>query len=367
MTAGCFRWYLALGLSLLSALSARQAIAQSENNYPAGFAITLQYETVGSKVNYAPNLPEGGFAKEDRRSRFTASGFVVSHKSRQNNSYYLSYKRRQLNSLRDAFTINEFSAGIAKRFELPASKRVALNLSLDAIVNHTSEIYKNSYTSYSDTLITEVRFSDPRDARLTFTANVAYAITSHLQIVAGVRGGLSKTDVRKVSGTAIRDNGCAYEFEATTQGGSLQQVEACDSLVSYEQHYPNNETLKDNLGVSVADDLTYRDYFFAPKLSLHWQRAAWTLGTGYEFRQYFRPSLDHRIRQAGGTPATRNHIAFANASIQFLKHWQIGAQVKYQRSAFLEDIPFLYNALTYERYNGKGVFRYQLSLTRHFK
>ncbi|MDC0434906.1 hypothetical protein OAM69_04625 [bacterium] len=48
------------------------------------------------------------------------------------------------------------------------------------------------------------------------------------------------------------------------------------------------------------------------------------------------------------------------------KNWQLAALVRYQRAAFLDDIPFLYSALTNERYRGDGVIRYGLSISRFF-
>ena len=366
MAAVCSRWYLALCLLPNGMLLTCDAVAQYNDDPSSRLSVTLQYETVGGRVNYSPNLPDGGFAPADRRARFQSAGFVVAHESTQKNSYYLSFKQRQLNSLRDTFTIYEAGVGVSRPIQRLKSNRYSLEIGLDAHFNYASEIFKNSYTSYADTLITEVRFKEPQDARLALSLDMAMILTDHLHLQAGLSGGLSRTDVKRVTGSAILENGCGYEFNATSNGGSLQQIGSCGSLVSYEQNYPNNQTLKDRLGFSVTDDLTYRDYFLAPELSLHWQRDAWTLATGYEFRQYFRPSIDHRIRQSGGAPATRNHNAYAQAGVQIFNNWQVAAGVRYQRAAFLDDIPFLYNALTYQRYNGKGVLRYNLSLSRYF-
>ena len=351
---------------LMGSVACPYSMASPQQAYIPGFAIAIQHETVNDTVEYSPNLQQGGFASAVEKPRFQSHGIVLSYNPSQLTRFHIGVSQRQLNSLRDAFTVNEFRAGVNRRFHSPLRKRYSLNVGVDARVNMASEIYKNSYTSFADNLITEVRLIEPRDARLSSRADLSVALTERLHLTLAVSGGLSQTSQQGVVGVAQLDNNCQYAFNASENGGSVNQLERCGELVSYEQRYPDNQSLNDNLGFSVADDLTYRDYFFGRHISLNWQADSWAIGTGYEFRDYFRPTIDHRIREAGNIPVTRSHTAYANARVDVFRKWQLDALVRYQQAAFLDDIPFLYSALTNERYRGDGVIRYGLSISRFF-
>lgn len=341
-------------------------MASPVDEFVPGFAIALQHETVSDTVGYSPNLQTGGFANAVQKPRFQAHGFTLSYSPDRRTHYHFTLRERQMNSLRDAFVINEISTGLSRRFQLKGASRYTLGMGVNASVNHSPEIYKNSYTNYADHLITEVRLIEPRDARLSVSADITLELTSRLRMTVALNGGLSQTSQKEVQGSARLDNDCRYAFNASTQGGSVRQLERCGELISYEQSYPTNQALNDRLGFSVADDLTYRDYFLGPQVSVGWRQGAWAIETGYAFRQYLRPMLDQRMRDAGDTPVTKSHSGYANASVDVFSHWKIDARVGYQRAAFLDDVPFLYNALTHERYSGKGVIRYALTITRHF-
>ncbi|MFK7859589.1 MAG: hypothetical protein AB8B64_12245 [Granulosicoccus sp.] len=331
-----------------------------------GFVVTLQHETVSDTVDYSPNLQAGGFADAVQKPRFQSQGFHLSYNTDRQTHFHLKFAQRQMNSLRDSFVINGLSAGVKRRYPSLDERMYSLDFGLNASINQASEIYKNSYTNYADHLITEVRLIEPRDARLSVSADLAVALTSRLQMNVELSGGLSQTSQREVVGSARLDNDCRFAFNASSKGGSVRQVERCGNLISYVQRYPTNQALNDKLGFSVADDLSYRDYFIGPKITLQWRKGAWSIDTGYQFRQYFRPTLDKRIREAGETPVTRSQSAFASAGVNVLRHWQIRAGVRYQQAAFLDDIPFLYTALTHGRYLGNGVIRYAFSVTRFF-
>lgn len=328
--------------------------------------MAIHHESVSDKVGYSPNLPAGGFADTVQKPRFQAHGVTLSYAPDRRTQYHMMVGKRQMNSLRDAFSINELSAGLSRRFVSERTSRYSLGVGVDASMNHAPEIYKNSYTQYADHLITEVRLVEPRDVRLSLSADMTITVTDRLRMRIALSGGLSQTSQKEVMGLARLDNDCRYAFNASTQGGSVRQVEHCGDLLSYEQHYQSNQAVNDRLGFSVADDLTYRDYFLGPQVSLGWRHGVWAFGTGYAFRHYVRPTLDQRMRDTGDSPVSNSHSAFANTSVDVFRHWQVEARIKYQRAAFLDDIPFLYNALTHDRYRGKGVIRYALTVTRSF-
>jgi len=353
-----------VGLALINTMYGGSAIALPSSG--EGFSIALQHETVSDSVGYSPNLQQGGFAAVEQKPRFQSTGFALSYTPDQLIRYRASLKQRHMHSLRDSFVINELSAGIKRRLHSKFSAPHTLDIGFETRFNYASEIYKNSYTSYADHLITEVRLKQPRDVRLSVRADLGVVLTDHLQLDVAFSGGLSQTRQEEVVGSAKLDNDCRYVFNASTTGGVVRQEERCGNLVSYEQRYPTSQALNNKLGFSVADDVTYWDYFFGPQLSLRWMRGGWSLGTGYELRQYIRPMLDDRILKAGGKPVSSSHSAFLKAGVNVFRHWNIAAQVQYQQAAFLDDIPFLYNALTYERYRNKSVLRYALSVSRYF-
>lgn len=340
--------------------------APVDDDHPQGFAISLLHETVSDTVDQSPNLAEGGFATPVTKPRFKSDGFALSYKPDSHTRFHLLIAKRQMNSLRDSFEINGIRAGMRRRLNPSDTSWYSLGIGFDASVNFSPEIYKNSYTNYDDQLIKEVRIVQPRDARISIRADMAWALTDRLKMQFALSGGVSQTTQKEVIGTVQRDNECRYAFSASSQGGSVRQLERCGSLLSYVQKYPTNQSLIDTLGFSVTDDLSYRDYFLGPQISMRWKQGAWSLSTGYEYRQYFRPTLDRRIRQAGDVPVTRSYGGFASANVGLFTHWQLNARVMYQRAAFLDDVPFLYSAFTHERYRGNGVIRFGLTLSRFF-
>lgn len=358
-------WCL-FGFLLINNVLLNDVIASSSSDYLPGLSIALQHETVSDTVDYSPNLQAGGFANAVQKPRFQSQGFSLSYSADRYSRFHLTLAQRQMNSLRDAFVINTLSGGYKKRIRPTKTTRYELSFGVDASINHASEIYKNSYTNYSDHLITEVRLVEPRDARVSFSADIDMSLTDRIGLKLSIGGGLSQTSQSEVVGSARLDNNCQFSFNASTQGGSVRQLEQCGKLVSFEQYYPSNRTLNDKLGFSVADDVSYRDYFFGPQISLHWKKGSWSAGAGYEFRQYFRPTLDHRIRQSGDSPVSKSHSAYARTGVRLMMNWELSARISYQRAAFLDDIPFLYTALTHDRYRGNGVIRYAFNLTRFF-
>lgn len=333
---------------------------------PSRFALSLELESVNDSVNYTPNLPSGRFAEPQEKPRFHANKLRISFSPPGANKFYASISQRQLTSLRDAFVVNQVRAGLQRR--LPALKSPQYNLAVgvDAMFNYASELYKNSYTDYDDQLITEVRLIEPRDTRLSAQAQLGISLPRKIKVHVDLIGGFSHTSQKSVKGASRLSNQCNYEFNATESGGSVHQLGQCGQVVSFKQTYPNDAALNNRLGFSVAKDVSYRDYFLGTGVSLGWSIGPFLLNTGYQFRQYFRPTIDDRIRAAGGAPVTRSHNAFASTSITLFTHWQVNVNATYQSAAFLDDIPLLYTALTHQRYGGKGVIRYALSLVRFF-
>lgn len=329
-------------------------------------AISVYHETVGDSVNYTPNLPEGGFADPQRRSRFQSIGLDLAYRANLRTKYNFSIQRRQINSLRDSFVVNEFQAGIEKRLKTPLMSRFSLDVGVGFTANQSSEIYKNSYTSYADRLITEVRLREPQDARLSAKAILGIELTGNTKFHIGISGGVTRTQQKNITGAARLDNNCEYNFSASNNSGSLTQVGRCGSTLLFKQFYPTDESVNTNLGFSVNSDLSYRDYFIGPSLRVEWNKGNLRLSAGYEFRQYFRPNIDDRIREAGGSPITSNQNAFTNAQLMFWQNWQLDVRAAYQSAAFLDDIPFLYTTLTYQRFSDASVIRYALQLTRFF-
>ena len=292
---------------------------------------------------------------------------ALSYVSDKQTRYQLGITERTLTSLRDSFVIDEFSLGVNRTVDTRSlDSRFSLNVGLNARVNRATEIYKNSYTAIADQLVTEVRLKEPRDTRLTLHADLGMALSPHLLVNVELSGGLSQTRQKRVVGVGRSNDNCEYAFSASGNGGSINQLGSCDNVLSFSRVFPSDEAVDEELGFSVDNDITYRDYFLGPKISMLWRKGIWTLDGGVSLRQYFRSKIDDRIRDGGGTPVTRSQSAFAGAAVKLLTHWQLDARVRFERAAFLDDIPFLYTTLTHERFSGKGVFRYAVSVTRFF-
>jgi len=326
----------------------------------------VQQETVGDSVRYTPNTTNGQFATPDTRPRFESQRLTFSYGTDHRTKFFLSVKQRQMNSLRDSYDINELSFAYKRRISGNRQSPYSLDFDISAIINQSSEIYKNSYTHYGDQLITGIRLQDPRDVRLSVGADLGVSMSDRMRLRVAIKSGFTKTSHDGIAGTTRQNDNCKFAFNASSNDGSINLLERCGSLISYNRHYPNEEALDNRLGFSVTKDLSYIDVFIGSLVSISWQHQVWTAATGFDFHQYYRPTIDHRIRQNGDSPVTRTQSVFVQVSRGMWKHWRAGFQAKYQRAAFLHDVPFLYTALTHQRYQGKSALRYAMTITRFF-
>ena len=69
--------------------------------------ITLSTESVGDRVDQSPNLDDGGFASPESKPRFQAFSAGVDWTLNTRSTISVSLARRELNSLRDSFEINQ--------------------------------------------------------------------------------------------------------------------------------------------------------------------------------------------------------------------------------------------------------------------
>ena len=342
------------------------AFAAARGSHTPGFSMSVIHGTVNDDVAYSPNLPAGGFAPAQNKARFNSNRIKLSYSTSVNSRIDVGLGQLRMTSLRDEFVINSLKAGIQRTVYTSVDRKYGLDLGLFTGFNYATQIHKNSYTNFGDQLITDVRLLNPRDYRLTLAGKLGVVLTDQLQLTVELNGGSTRTTQRSIKGMARLSNNCRFQFNANESSATVRQLDSCGRLQSFERQYNSDNTLTEELGFSVARDISYTEYFAGTRVALTWRKDKLRLKAGYAARGYNRPTLDSRIRNSGDQPVTSSQQLDVGVYRDIFDHWQISTGAIYQKSAFLDDVPFLYSALTNQRYQDKNVLRFQFELRRQF-
>ena len=126
------------------------------------FNVGLGFGTVGDRVAYSPNLPDGGFSDPVSKPRYESH--IVSAHWQINNKLSVGglLARRNFTSLRDDFKFNSYRLDVSYRLPAIAVDTItSLDFSLGS--NRASRLDKNSFTQIGENLLREVSVNSPSD------------------------------------------------------------------------------------------------------------------------------------------------------------------------------------------------------------
>ena len=358
-----------ISAALCSALFVHAASAAF---YPAieklpilGSAIVVSSETVGDKVDYAPNIEDGSFASPEKRWRYQSAklGYVYRPASRSLLSFSASH--RQVNSLRDSYEISQFE--IANLYRLsPIGARYFLDFSAAASANYSNSLVKNSFSSVNGNLITQSTIDNAHDVTLSLNLLMGSRLGNGFSIAAFSGGGAVHSAHNSVNGIGLSTDGCRYSFETDGSNGSLQQIGSCGDVLSYQQTYATEQGVEDRLGFRASRDIAYRARFIQAGTELRWSHQRFAASLGYRYRRYFRGALDREIAQNEGTPVRVSQIVNASFAYKFVSKLSLSLGVSYHTAPFLDETPLLYTAFTNERYHKNDAVSFNVGLSWSF-
>ena len=345
---------LALGAAPLAALEsdgAAGAFRTAPRPVPEGagrWRLTVEGEGVGDTVPHAPNAAGGGFEPARERPRYAAVALGL---ERRSGAWHagVELRGRRLVSLRDSYTIGGVGLGLARRLPAPV-RGLDLELTLDVDANGADELYKNSWTEIDGARLTGARVHGARDVALTLglAARVRLARATHL--VARVGIGTTHATHARVSGEGTDADGCRYAFEASSYGGALELLEPCGSMIEFDETYADEAGVRERLGFAPTTDLkTFAPDAGAGATLVH-RAGRLELAVGYAYRRRDRGAFDARIQERGGRTVASSHTTSLRVGYAVSRALALRAGVHYRSTAYLDELPLLYNAFTSERF-----------------
>jgi len=333
---------------------AAERIAARGSSIASDWSLELVGESVGDKVGYEPNLADGGFAAEQIKPRFLATGLTARWQPHRQWRLDAQFRTQTLTAKRDQFTVQGFDFGVDYVF---ARELHAWQFSLASSVsrNSSNNFEKNSYTNYNNTTFKQTNVNGASDwrAETNLVANRALG-SSGWMLSAHAGAGRLKSDFSELSGRVSQD-GCEYRFQTDGNGGSTELVQPCDSLVNLRQQYPNAETFEAKYGFNANADIRQNSHYWQTGAQILLQQERFELGLGYHFRQYRRGAMDARLRQRGLAFSTVNHTVGTWLTYRVTPRFAINAGAEYSQHPLMNRLSLLYTGFTSHRFGTPAV------------
>lgn len=328
---------------------------------PSRIEIEVQHKTVGDKVAYSPNLPDGTNAPPSQRSRFGEDTAAMVWNFSDRFSIDGSLSQRRFVTLRDDFEFNASRIGL--QYRLAAGVHSSTFLTFDISSNRSKELRKNSYTTIENSVIKEVSVRRPRDLQWNLGLKKEYQFGAGIRL--SMSGLVGRTDSRHsgIEGE-IAQGGCNYGFDFGNSGGEVSQIGQCGSLLEVTRIYPTDSTVESEFNVSPVLDFQNKSDFVGVGAAALKELGSWELGAEFYYQRYFRDSLDERITAAGGQAHRGVYTFTTTATYSFTPNLSITAMAEYHSNRYINQVPVLYTTITSSRFDEDAVF---LSLGAKYK
>ncbi len=332
--------------NFLSTYSAKDQLIQLE--------VEISQDFTTDKVDYAPNTSDGGQAQPESRLRYLGQHIGVRLGITPQITVDGGLWKRQVTSLRDSYSLDSFHGAIQYNFNRKIVK-TSFALRLGAWRNSADVFDKNSYTRQGEYLFTSASVVNPNDLQTQVNLIGARKFNSEIQgsLFTGV--GISTVDFEALSASFRSDEGCNYRFDYRQGSAEINQLGRCGSTTRFRMVLPNQEVIKDELGISPEDELGYTSRYWQLGGSVQWQRAEWQTRLGYLYQKFDRGALDDLIRQRGDQVSTTSHNLQGEVRFQFSRHLGFFFRSEYMSNRLLDMVPFTYNAYTANKFGKSGL------------
>ncbi len=314
----------------------------------------LGFGTVGDRVDYTPNLPEGGFRAPVNKPRYQSYSLSAQWQGDSRLSAGGQIAKRNFTSLRDDFKFTSYRMDASVRLPAIAADTItSLDFSIGS--NNARRLNKNSFTQIGDNLIKQVTVSTPRDLQWRASLSQNQKLTDHTYYT--FFGGVGQTLSRHsgISGTGTDSSGCSYDFQFLSDGGTIDQRDVCGAVQTMNRVYPNELSIERDLGVAPQQDMQNNAWFYRVGGDLTADYGRWKTRLAFYHQRYVRDTLDNRIRSFGGEVYDVNNVVSLQATRSVSRKLSYSATLEYNQHQFLEELPVLYTRLTAHRFAGDVV------------
>ena len=139
--------------------------------------------------------------------------------------------------MRDDFKFNSYRLDVSYRLPAMAVDTItSLDFSIGS--NRASRLDKNSFTQIGENLLRQVSVNSPSDLhwRASLSQNQRLTQNTRYTLFSGVGQTLSRHD--GIDGSGVDSTGCVYDFQFFSEGGTIDQRDACGAIQSMNRVYP---------------------------------------------------------------------------------------------------------------------------------
>lgn len=321
---------------------------------------TISMDSAGDRVDYEPNLPDGGYADKQNKPRFKSFNLALDWAPSEKWHLRGTLGEQYFVSKRDKIELRSFTVSGDYRFSKPIAGG-SLLYSFGVGQNFASSIEKNSYTRYGDYLLKSVKIGSPRDIQVQNTLSLQFQPKANFNwgVFTGI--GYTETKLQSVSGQTQSKDGCNYRFNVEAGEGVVEQLGVCGQVIAFSQEYPNYESVEQYLGFNPDKDLTYKALYGQLGINASWNLNRWRPMVGYYYQQIDRRAFDDRTTEAGQPALTQNHTLAGKLRYQWTDVVGVSLTAEYNKYQMLNYLPVLYTGVTTNMFEGSALF-FRLSL-----
>ena len=316
-------------------------------------SLEFSVESVPDTVDYSPNLPGGGHASPQSRSRFLSKNLSSSWTKNNldySSSLALSVFDLELASLRNKSNIHQLGIDYTYTRHFP---RHGYSMGGNFSIKHSfaNRLEKNSFTRIATGTLTNVRIHQPKDIELSIGLNYRKPLPFSLVLQGYTNVGYQKTSFSSISGSARSSQGCLFDFQTQGNGGLISQTQPCGPVQSYTQSYPDNSTLSEQLGVNPIESLRYSSHFLKQGIAISKRINQQTTSMlSLDFGLFRRGQIDDISSVDEHKPVASMRSLKFSVDYQITKRFGFEFDTSYRVAAFLETIPFLYTRYTSDNF-----------------
>ncbi len=321
---------------------------------PDRLEVEISRDFTTDKVDYAPNTTDGGHLSPESKLRYLGQHLGIKLHISPRLSFDGGIWKRQVTSLRDSYGLGSFHGAIQYNFNRKMAE-TSFAIRLGAWRNSADAFDKNSYTRQGEYLFTSASVGNPNDLQTQINLIGSRKFSSQLlgSLFTGV--GFSRIDFDSLSATFRSDKGCDYRFDYQQGSAEINQLGRCGSTTRFRMVLPNQEVIKDELGISPEEELGYTSRYWQLGGSVQWRRAEWQKRLGYLYQKFDRGALDDLIRQQGDQVSTTSHNLQGEVRFHFSRHLGFFFRSEYMSNRLLDMVPFTYNAYTASKFGKSGL------------
>ncbi|PID61000.1 MAG: hypothetical protein CSB44_07985 [Gammaproteobacteria bacterium] len=308
----------------------------------------------GDTVDYAPNIGGGEHAPAERRQRYTETGAGIVWSPLAPLELSLSFARRHLNGMRDAYELDAWSGELRTRLT-PEDSRTHAHLAIGLATNKSDRLVKNSWTRINGARLTEVSLQDARDRTLHADLTTTTPLTRNITASGLIGIGRVAVEHAALTGSGSDARGCEYDFSFTGTSGLLKQPRPCGNILAFEQTYASEAAIDDRFGLAPSKDIAWQGDYWRIGAGASLAQGRFDANVGVRWRYWQENDLMAAIRERGNGPITISRTAWLGMGWRLSPSLRIGAAAVWRSAPLLNEAPVLYNALSVNRYHGEAM------------